>query len=390
MDIRALRRILLAMVGTGEVAGLEGLSTADWAALNGLAAQHRLMPLLHFQHAGGVRIPPAVRAEWHEVYRLAALQAMLTRHELCECVALLETAGTAPVALKGAWLSAHAYPAPALRPMRDIDLLVPQDQVLDAYAALKAAGYHDCGPAEMSLEQAVRLDKHLPPLIAPRGTVVELHHRLWEPDGRLDHTSPVQQTQATAAAVRDADGIAYLAPQQTLAHLIVHAVYSHRLDCGPLLLPDIDYLLRAAPVDWPAFWLHASSAGWRCGARLVLELVASYRPGAGIDFTPDSGLPPPAELIAAAPDLLLQDLDTRRSAGLAAAALKSGPARLFQRLRGRRGAHGEAEVTRTMEHEGGMIGWAGSRVWRSITELARADVRRQSRQLAALSTWLDR
>ncbi len=390
MEIRALRRILLAMVGTGKVAGLDGLGAADWAALNALAAQHRLLPLLHFQHASDARIPPAVRADWHEAHRLAALQAMLTRHELRECASLLEAARITPIALKGAWLSAHAYPAPALRPMRDIDLLVPQDQVLAAYAALKAAGYRDYGPAEMSLEQAVRLDKHLPPLIAPRGTVVELHHRLWEPDGRLDHASPVQQAPGTAGVVRDADGIAYLTPEETLAHLIVHAVYSHRLDCGPLLLPDIDYLLRATPVDWPAFWLHASSAGWRSGARLVLELVASYRSGAGIDFTSDSGPPPPAELIAAAPDLLLQDLDTRRSAGLAAAAIKSGPARLFQRLRGRRGAHDQAEVTRAMEHEGGMIGWAGSRFWRSLTELARADVRRQSRQLAALSSWLDR
>ena len=390
MEIRALRRILLAMVGTGEVPGLEGLGTADWSALNALAAQHRLKPLLHFQHANDARIPAAVRVDWHEAHQVAALQAMLTRHELRECARLLEAAGITPIALKGAWLSAHAYPAPALRPMRDIDLLVPQDQVLAAYSALKAAGYRDYGPAEMSLEQAVQLDKHLPPLIAPRGTVVELHHRLWEPDGRLDHASPMQQVPETAKTVRDEDGIAYLAPQETLAHLIVHAVYSHRLDCGPLLLPDIDYLLRAAPVDWPAFWLRATSEGWRSGARLVLELVASYRPGTGIDFAADSGPPPPAELIAAAPDLVLQDLDTRRSAGLAAAAIKSGPARLFQRLRGRRGAHGEADVTRSMEHEGGMIGWAGSRVWRSLSELARADVRRQSRQLAALSTWLDR
>ena len=355
MEVRALRRILLALVGTGDVPDLAHLAAPDWAALNALAAQHRLKPLLHFQQAGDIRIPAAVRADWHQAHRGAALQAMLTRQELRECVALLEAAGTAPIALKGAWLGAHAYPAPALRPMRDIDLLVPQDQVLAAYAALKAAGYRDYGPAEMSLEQAMRLDKHLPPLVAPRGTVVELHHRLWEPDGRLDHASPVEQA-GTTQVVRDDDGIAYLTPAETLAHLIVHAVYSHRLDCGPLLLPDIDYLLRAEPIDWPVFWQRASAEGWRSGARLVLELVASYRPGASIDFAADSGPPPPPELIASAPDLLLQDLNTRRSAGLFAGTLKAGPASLLQRLRGRRGVHGEAAITRTMEHEGGMLG----------------------------------
>jgi hypothetical protein len=390
VELSALRRILLSLVGTGPVDGLDRLSVADWGKLNALAAQHRLGPLLHAQHGDDPIVPPLIRSDWQQAHRFSALQAMQIRQELTGCVQVLEAAGIAPIALKGAWLAAHAYPAPALRPMRDIDLLVPQDRVLEGYAALQAAGYAELGPAEMPLEQAVRLDKHLPPLVAPRGTVIELHHRLWEPDGRLDHASPAGDVSAPAKTWRDSDGITYLDPSATLAHLIIHAVYSHRLDCGPLLLPDIDYLLRAAPIDWEQFWVRAQREGWRSGARLVLELVSSYRLEAPINFAPDTGLPAPAELIEAAPDLLLQDLETRRSAGLAAAAIKAGPAKLFQRLRGRRGAHGEDEVTREMAHEGGMLGWAGSRAWRTLTELARPDVRRQSRQLAALSTWLDR
>lgn len=390
MDLPALRRFLLDMVGTRQVPDLAALGVRDWAALNAMASQHRLKPLLYAQLGTSPALPPELRADWQAEHRVAALRAMLTRQELIDCANLLEAAGLAPIALKGAWLTRHAYPDPALRPMRDIDLLVPRDGVLAGYAALLAAGYTELEPPEMPLAQVVRLDKHMPPLLAPRGTVVELHHRLWEPDGRLDHASPAQNEAALRSrAACDDDGLHYLAPHDTLAHLIVHAVYSHRLDCGPLLLPDIDFLVQAAPIDWAAFWTQASAEGWRSGARLVLDLVAQYRTGAAIDFGPDSGPPSPPELFEAAPDLLLQDLDTRGSAGLAAAALKAGPAKLLQRLRGRRGAHGEGEVTRSMEHEGGMLGWAGSRAWRSLTQLARADVRRQSRQLAALSQWLD-
>ena len=390
MDLPALRRILLDMVGTRQVPDLAALGVRDWAALNAMASQHRLKPLLYAQLGASPALPPELRADWQAEHRVAALRAMLTRQELIDCAHLLEAAGLAPIALKGAWLTRHAYPDPALRPMRDIDLLVPRDGVLAGYAALLAAGYTELEPPEMPLAQVVRLDKHMPPLLAPRGTVIEFHHRLWEPDGRLDHASPAQNEAALRSrAVCDDDGLHYLAPHDTLAHLIVHAVYSHRLDCGPLLLPDIDFLVQAAPIDWAAFWTQASAEGWRSGARLVLDLVAQYRTGAAIDFGPDSGPPSPPELFEAAPDLLLQDLDTRGSAGLAAAALKAGPAKLLQRLRGRRGAHGEGEVTRSMEHEGGMLGWAGSRAWRSLTQLARADVRRQSRQLAALSQWLD-
>ena len=390
MDLPALRRILLAMVGTRQRPDLSDLDTHDWTAIAGLAGQHRLKPLLHAQHGTNPAVPLAVRGDWQETHRATALQAMLTRQELRECAALLETAGLAPIALKGAWLRRHAYPAAALRPMRDLDLLVPAAQIFDGYAALLAAGYVELAPPEMPLTEVIRLDKHMPVLVAPRGSMIELHHRLWEPDGRLDHATPVQDEAALRArAVRDDDGIRYLAPQDTLTHLIIHAVYSHRLDCGPLLLADIDFLLQTGAIDWADFWARAAAEGWRSGARLVLELVAAYRAEARIDFTLDPGAPAPSEVRAAAPDLLLQDLTTRRSAGLAAAALKAGPKKLLQRLRGRRGAHGEAEVTRTMDHAGGMLGWAGSRAWRSLTQLARTDVRRQSRQLAALSQWLD-
>ena len=390
MDLPALRRILLALVGTRNTADLNGLNERDWAVLNDLAGQHRLKPLLHAQHGANGAVPFTLRADWRKIQRTAALQAMLGRRELIECAGLLEAAGLSPIALKGAWLGHHAYPQPALRPMRDLDLLVPSALILDGYTALLAAGYVELEPAEMALSDVIRLDKHMPALVAPRGSIVELHHRLWEPDGRLDHATPMQDEAALRArAVVDEDGIRYLAPQDTLAHLIIHAVYSHRLDCGPLLLPDIDFLVQTTLIDWEVFWARAATEGWRSGARLVLQLVDAHRAGVSIDFSPDQGAPAPIEVLNAAPDLLLQELATRRSAGLAAAALKAGPIKLLQRLRGGRSAHGEAEVTRTMAHEGGMVGWAGSRAWRSFTELARADVRRQSRQLAALSQWLD-
>ena len=97
-----------------------------------------------------------------------------------------------------------------------------------------------------------------------------------------------------------------------------------------------------------------------------------------------------AALLAAAPDLLLQELDSRASAGLAAATLKAGPAKLAERIAGRRKVKGEAGAVRQTGTEGGSLAWAGSRVLRSLRDLSRADVRDQSRQLAALSEWLDR
>ena len=386
MDLPALRRCLLALVGNLPE-DLSQRSAQDWQAIDRLAALHRLQPLLHFAHADNTAIPSAIRAGWRTSHRAAAMQALASRAALEDCCLLLDNAGHQPIALKGAWLGTHAYPDPALRPMRDLDIWVPVEGVLGAYQVLLEHGYAPFEPPEMTLVDIVRLDKHMPPLRSPRGIAIELHHRLWEPEGRLDHPSPTADEAAIRARSQtDADGIRMLDPQDTLAHLIVHAVYSHRLDCGPLLLSDIDFLLRRAPSDWPRFWAEARAGNWQQGARLVLELVQRWRPGAVVELTGD---PAPAELVEAAPDLLLQELDTRQSAQLAATTLKAGPARLVERLRGRRSAAGQPTVTREMGHEGGLIGWAASRAWRSASQLARADVRRQSRQLAALSKWLD-
>jgi len=391
MDRPALRRVLLELIGTGAEPDLAPLGLADWAELDRIAALHRLEPLLHAQQRDNRAIPPAVAQGWHAAHRVWALRAMVQRAELAETFGLLERNGFEPIALKGAWLSAFAYPEAAQRPMRDIDLLVSPETVIPAFEALLAAGYRQAGASEMALDDVVRLDKHMPPLIAPRGTQVELHHRLWERDGRLDHASPTgDEMGSRGRALIAADGLRYLDPQDLLAHLIVHAVYSHRLDCGPLVLTDIDLLLRAAPIAWPRFWTEAAAQGWRDGARLLLELTALYRPGAPIDFSADRGGPAPADLLAAAPDLLLQELDRRASAGLAAATLKAGPAKLAQRIAGRRQVAGEAAVTRQTGHEGGRLGWAAFRALRSLRDLTHGDVRDQSRQLAALSKWLDR
>ena len=353
-----------------------------------MAAQHRLQPLLHARHRKQGAIPSALRASWQAAHRFAALEAMVQQAELAETCALLERSGFAAIALKGAWLSVHAYPEAAQRPLRDLDLLVRPDEVVAAFHALLDAGYVQAEPADMRLEDIVRLDKHMPPLVSPRGTRIELHHRLWELDGRLDHASPAQDAQLRQRAIRGPGAIRYLAPQDLLAHLIVHAVYSHRLDCGPLVLSDIDLLIRKEKIDWQRFWSDAAEQGWRDGARLMLELVATYRPGASIDFAPDHGPAVPARLLAAAPDLLLQDLDTRASAGLAAAAIKGGTSSLAARVLRRRSAEGQT-VTAPASGKGGLLGWFASRAARSLRDLVRADVRRQSRRMAELSQWLD-
>ena len=192
MKLANIQTTLLELTGTACLPDLAGMNADDWALLDALAFQHWMMPLLHSQQADNPLIPVPIRQGWGQASRVSAMTALSQKAELAETVALLEGAGFAPIALKGAWLGWYAYPAPALRPMTDIDLLLTPETAIAGFEMLLQAGYTLGKAAEMSLEDVIRLEKHMPPLIGPRGTVIELHHRLWEPDGRLEPQTPFE------------------------------------------------------------------------------------------------------------------------------------------------------------------------------------------------------
>lgn len=379
------RKVLLGLLAENQPPALPALSSADWEDIDRLAALHRLQPLLHHRHADHRDIPEPIRAGWAEAHRIGAFAALLASGELAATIALLEDAGHAPIALKGAWLAWHAYPHPALRPMRDIDLWLPAEAIIEAYELLLANGYCPEGEAELPLTQSLLLDKHLPPLCSPRGVTIELHQRLWEITGRTDHSAPAANTQRLRDRAMRIGAITYLAPQDTLAHLIIHAVYDHRLDCGPLVLSDIAFLLRKTAIDWDRFWRDARSGGWERGAALVLAMVRDHAPDVVPTDLPVECLPP----VGAVADLLLQDLATRRSAGVWATLRAGGVTPFLMRILARRTDGANAPVARDLRGEGGFASWAGTRLLRTLRELARSDVRRQSRRLANLSRWLD-
>lgn len=391
MDRPALCRTVLALVATTQAAPPPGLSESDWAQLDRLADEHRLHPLLHAQHRDSPSIPADVRAGWQAAHRAAALTAMVQQAELAATCALLRAAGIEPMVLKGGWLAWQAYPEAAQRPLRDLDLLLPAARFRAGWDLLLQAGYRQSEPGELPLDQLLEVDKSPPPLIAPRGTAIELHLHAWFPEGRLEYYSPPPDDAGLfARARRGADGLLYPSAEDMLAHLVIHAVYSHRLDCGPLLLSDIDFLLRHGPIDWAAFWARAESGGWQGGARLVLDLVQLYRAPPGLDLAQCAVPATPPDLLAAAEELLLQDLATRYSAGVAASGLMQGVRGLWPRITRRIATKDGPVHHRDSQRDGGYLAWAGSRLTRTLGDLARGEVRRQSRQLARLSQWLDR
>lgn len=285
----------------------------QWDVVLKMARQHRLLPLLHWRLRHEHRewaVPAAVKQRLAQAFERATRGALAWQRELLTVQAHLTQAGIPCLALKGAYLALHSYPHPALRPLRDLDLLVPLAHVLAAQRCLLQAGYR--AVATGNWEACLATKHHLPVMEAPTSRQkIELHFRLHPLTMRQPHAVVWERLHAQAVtAVVAGQAVAYLAPTDLLLHLIAHAVYQHRFDNGPLLLTDIAYLLQREPIDWQKFWQEAQARHWSKGCVLVLRLVANYYPDLVVDYpqTEQGYLPEVALLLSACAELMLGDL----------------------------------------------------------------------------------
>ncbi|WP_077146603.1 nucleotidyltransferase family protein [Sphingopyxis sp. KK2] len=330
----ALAHLLLDMLASdrsADRAALAALSDAEWTLIGEMAKQHRLTPLLHRQmddRGADWPVPEALRARWARGWRVSAERALAVQQALIAVGTLADREGLRYAALKGAWLAWQAYPQPALRPMRDIDLLLSEEDALRLHAAMSAAGAEPGKFSHTPIDFARAHHKHLPPLHwGPQRVAFEIHWRLSNPQAGEDRAGVAAATAAllarrVRAKVGPAD-IAYLDPTDTLLHLVVHAVYGRQpFDTGPQTLSDVAQAIDAAAIDWPRFWAAAAGQGRDSGARLLFALVAKYM-GARETRDPDPA-PVPAPLIAAAEALMLQDMDARAERGFATQIAEAG------------------------------------------------------------------
>lgn len=279
----ALHELLLDLLSTEREVDerrLASLGTEDWDALCLLSAQNRVGPLLDWRlrhERAGLTVPAAVRERLAADHQASTVRTLALRRELVLVNRALAAAGIPTVALKGAYLAFFVYPDPALRPLRDLDLLVSQADAVAAYEALVARGYVCTLDVQGDPAACAAHEKHLPPLRGPAGVAVELHVRLGARGGGGDVRGAesaawkrlVERTVAGQA-------VCFPSPADLLLHTVLHALYVHRLDNGPLTLADVALLARTEPVDWTLFWRLAGEGGWARGCRLVLAMAERY------------------------------------------------------------------------------------------------------------------
>ena len=299
-----LQELLLDLLSTNRIVAPEAiarLGTQDWGFVLERVKQHRLGPLLHWRltrERGALPIPADISAQLAESFKMATLRALLMQRELLLTHRILARAGIPHAALKGAYLAYHAYPHPALRPLRDLDLLVPSDQALPAYQALIEGGLARWEKYPGNPEACSELNHHLPPLRAPSGQFsVELHNR-------ISHLEPGHECEQQADPAEDplfwqrfiqrdlgGDSISFLSATDLALHLIVQAIFDHQLNNGPLIFSDLAYLLASHEIDWPLFWILAEERGQSRACVLMLRLVERYFGSQAVDWPEMPGVP---------------------------------------------------------------------------------------------------
>lgn len=244
-----------------------GLDPAAWHALDRQAGQHRLRPLLHSRAAQGAwAVPPDLALRWKASHLRSARRALDQKVALARIGKSFARGGVAAAVLKGGAFIWSGAIDPAMRPMRDLDLLVKPADADAATGLLAALGF------VVDL-QSRPSDKHLPAMTDGK-TVVELHLHIFDThdDEGVRREQAFIERAWQRAVPGPVPGMQMFCPTDTLLHVMLHSVLDHQFNNGPLLLVDMPALAPAGAIDWALLWQEAECLSVTRACQLALML----------------------------------------------------------------------------------------------------------------------
>lgn len=260
-------------------------SDDGWQALLVAAHRHGVTPLLHRRivEARPGRAIPAGTARFLERSRQASgLRAGVVAAQLRELLDALARARIPAHPLKGAYLGAVVYGDPALRPMNDLDLLVPAEQVAPARRVAEGLGYVEKDRALTRIDHDRH--HHAAPLLRPGALPLELHHAIVRPGAEV--LLPPDALRARARPSPALGGAPALAAEDVLLHLALHLAHGHRFRLRLLHVCDVAELARRTPEGfaWDRFVENANAAG---AGRFAYAALAAARAVLDAPVPPD-------------------------------------------------------------------------------------------------------
>lgn len=257
-------------------------SPDQWQTVLRHAEWHDVLSLLaHRLQSANIRTPVAVAERLRAAYVAGAARGLAMSAQLAELLRAMRAEQIPVIPLKGAALAEPVYGNVALRPMRDLDVLVEPERLEDAGRVLLALGY---GPPDRPSVAEERAHwHHLTPFRRARSLSIEVHWTLEMPSSPFAIDVPSLWSRALAATFGGQPALS-LAPEDQLLHLCLHAAYHHRFRVRLRHLADISAVLarHGASLRWDELSRRASAWGIApfvsCTLAVAAELLGTPAP----------------------------------------------------------------------------------------------------------------
>jgi hypothetical protein len=217
-------------------------------------------------------VPTSVWEQLRLVYFASARRNSRLYRELGPVLRRLHGSGIPVIVLKGAFLAEVVYGDVALRPMCDVDLMVPRAEVPRTQAVLLDMG----GIPEHAGDHEwwYRRECHLPAIVIDT-LPIEVHWSILPP-GTVSPDTAGLWHRARPASVAGVEALV-LSPEDLLLHLCLHSSYRENLRGGLRPLSDIVETIRRCGdgIDWALVVRLAHEWGATRYVDLALSLARS-------------------------------------------------------------------------------------------------------------------
>jgi hypothetical protein len=245
-----------------------------WSGIVAQALEHGLGPMLIWC-IEAARLDSKSNPDWLpllEARRVGAMQFMLLEAAQREYDQSLQAAGIPRIWLKGIALAATLYPQPELRPMSDMDVLVPYEERLIAVERAAALGYsRQDGDGDSAL---LFVSPHHY-VMAHKRVILEIHYWLIAYQlGSLSQTSVATRFFEDALSTRQPDSSAYvMRPEAQVLSLSAHAIFQHKEhELYALRYLDLHRVIERHAPDWDIVIAQAAEFGWAYAVERSLQM----------------------------------------------------------------------------------------------------------------------
>ncbi|MDD2923188.1 MAG: nucleotidyltransferase family protein [Anaerolineales bacterium] len=269
-----------ALLSENQNVNLDSFSSEDWEALAQRALTEGVAPLAYWilSKSGKISaLPKSTRQILRGAYFSTWAQNQKIFDELEKLASAFRQADIPVILLKGACFALTIYPDIGLRPMGDLDLLVPASKLDEAVEIAKTLGYIDETP-EASTGLRDLLDHEI--CLQKKDVALEIHKSLVA-EKTFKYAAPVDWfwSQTEALKIPRFANLLTLTPAAQVLYAATHAMLQHGGRSAPLRwFVDIDRLLRfyADRLDWEALLSQAKIFEWSSALNAALAQTQDY------------------------------------------------------------------------------------------------------------------